>query len=111
MFSCSLRQKFIISVSLILAAWLATTAYIETRVSRRQLMESCEREAVRTAELVEWALREDMLTGRHPGIQDFFEEVGTQRELENVRIFGVEGRVRLSALDPDIGQVAGVGNG
>jgi len=49
MFSLSLRQKFILCVSLILVVWLGTASYIETLVSRRQLVESRELEAVRSA--------------------------------------------------------------
>ncbi len=104
MFSLSLRQKFILCVSFILAVWLGTASYIENHVSRRQLVESRELEAVRSAELIEWAVHQDMLADRRPDIQKFLEKVRAQREIENVRIFDIKGLIRLSAIETDVGR-------
>jgi signal transduction histidine kinase len=101
----SLRRKFIFSIGLILAIWLGAVAYIEIRVSRRQLVKSYELEAIRAADTMEWVIRESMLSHRRSDIQKFLQRIRSQREIEDARIFDLEGRVLVSASEDDIGQV------
>ncbi len=105
MFNRSLRRKFILSVGLILAIWLGCMAYIEIRVSRRQLVETYELEAGHTAANIEWTVRESMLSHRRPAIQRFLQRTVGQREIEEARILDLEGRILVSARESDVGQV------
>ena len=103
MFSLSLRQKFILCVSFILVVWLGTASYIETHVSRRQLVESRELEAVRSAELIEWAVHQDMLADRRADIQKFNAQLGrnvrevADETMDLFMLYGWPGNVDLVA--------------
>ncbi|MCK5557208.1 MAG: HAMP domain-containing protein, partial [Candidatus Hydrogenedentes bacterium] len=105
MLNRSLRQKFILSIVFILAIWLASMAYIEIRVSRRQLVKSYELEAIRAADIVEWMVRQSMLSHRRSDIQKFLQMIRAQREIEDARIFDLEGRILVSARESDVGRV------
>lgn len=105
MFNRGLRRKFILSLWLTLAIWLTCMAYIEVRVSRRQLVESYELEAARTADIVEWTVSESMLSHRQPDIERFLQRIIAQREVEEARILDLEGRILVSADDSDVGHV------
>jgi hypothetical protein len=83
MLNRSLRQKFILSIVFILAIWLASMAYIEIRVSRRQLVESYELEAIRAADIVEWMVRQSMLSHRRSDIQKFLQRIRAQRDIDD----------------------------
>jgi diguanylate cyclase (GGDEF)-like protein/PAS domain S-box-containing protein len=99
----SLGAKVVIAVSLVLIVFIAVFSYLDYRNESENILKIYRRNADVLSTTVEKSLISAMKEGRNEDVQKALEDVGTQEDIEGVRVFDSSGNVLRSSNKGDIG--------
>jgi len=96
----SLGAKIVIAVGAVMIFFVAVSGYLDYRNESRETLELYRRNARILANTIEKSFISAMKEGRGEDVQKVMEDLGTQEEILEVRIFSQDGKV-LRSTDPD----------
>jgi len=99
----SLGAKVIIAVSLVLVVFIALFSYIDYLNEAESILGIYRRNAQVLSTTIEKSLISAMKEGRNQDVQKALEDVGTQEDIEGVRVFDSNGNIIRSSEKGEIG--------
>ncbi len=105
--SHTLTFKLIIWVGIALIAVIGVRTYTDVATQRRHLLDEAILGAKQLSGTLTRSLRFDMLHNYREAVHHSIETVGTQEEIEKVRIFNKEGQIMFSSDKAEIGKMVG----
>jgi two-component system NtrC family sensor kinase len=103
----TLTFKLVISVGVALIAVIGIRTYTDVTTQRQYLLEEAVLGAKQLSGTLTRSLRFDMLHNYREAVNHSIETVGTQEEIEKVRIFNKEGQIMFSSDKEEIGKMVG----
>jgi len=96
----SIGSKMILTVGTILLLVVATWAYFNIKYQRETLMEGVVSDADRLSETIMLGTHYAMMLNSRDDINQIIQNIGRQKDIQNVRIYNKEGQIKFSN-DPD----------
>jgi histidine kinase len=95
-FHHSLISKLIVSVGLVLLLSLATWAYLNTNYQKKKFMEDIVSDTDKLTNTIRLGAHYAMMLNSRDDITQIIQNIGKQKEIENIRIYNKEGKIKFS---------------
>lgn len=104
----SLITKLIVSVGLVLLLSLAAWAYLNTNYQKKKFMEDIVSDTDRLTNTVRLGAHYAMMLNSRDDINQIIQNIAKQKEIENIRIYNKEGKIKFSNKTAEFDQITNI---
>ena len=107
-FHHSLISKLIVSVGLVLLLSLATWEYLNTNYQKKKFMQDIVSDTDKLTNTIRLGAHYAMMLNSRDDINQIIQNIGKQREIENIRIYNKEGKIKFSNKTDEVDQTTNI---
>ena len=104
----SIGSKMILTVGTILLLVVATWAYFNIKYQRETLMEGVVSDADRLSETIMLGTHYAMMLNSRDDINQIIQNIGRQKDIQNVRIYNKEGQIKFSNDPAEVDRITNI---
>ena len=104
----SLMSKLILSVGATLLVSISVWAYSNIRIQKERLMQHILKDTVRLCNTIKLGTHYAMMTNSRDDINQIINNIGSQREIRNIRIYNKKGQIKFSNRIEEVDQYTNI---
>lgn len=104
----SLISKLIVSVGLVLLLSLAIWAYLNTNYQKKKFMEDIVCDTDKLTNTIRLGAHYAMMLNSRDDINQIIQNIGKQKEIENIRIYNKEGKIKFSNKTAEVDRITNI---
>jgi histidine kinase len=104
----SLISKLIVSVGLVLLLSLAGWAYLNTNYQKKKFMEDIVCDTDKLTNTIRLGAHYAMMLNSRDDINQIIQNIGKQKEIENIRIYNKEGKIKFSNKTAEVDRTTNI---
>ncbi len=104
----SLISKLIVSVGLVLLLSLASWAYLNTNYQKKKFMEDIVSDTDKLTNTIRLGAHYAMMLNSRDDINQIIQNIGKQKEIENIRIYNKEGKIKFSNKAAEVDRITNI---